>query len=262
MTSTNAETSAPGLIDKALTVSKGISRRDTQLATSWVNREKFIQHNPQSPDGVEGLEEFIHVLGEPDPFEVVRVFQDGDYVWTHSRGNIFGPKVFFDIFRFEDGLIVEHWDNLVTETPPNESGHTAIDGPREAQDLAATEPSKKLVREFFETAFMGGGLAGIDRFFDGDKLIQHNAHGRDGVGALRQMVQQRADEGRDVHVERIELVLGQGSFVLITASATSAGQQVGVYDLFRVEAGQIAEHWDVLEPIPPVADRRNLNGKF
>ncbi len=34
------------------------------------------------------------------------------------------------------------------------------------------------------------------------------------------------------------------------------------YDLFRVEAGRIVEHWDVIEPIAPAADRKNANGKF
>ena len=42
----------------------------------------------------------------------VRVFQDGDFVFTHTDYNVFGPKIGFDIFRFEDGKIVEHWDNL------------------------------------------------------------------------------------------------------------------------------------------------------
>lgn len=41
-----------------------------------------------------------------------RVFEDGDYVFAHSDYNFFGPKIGFDIFRFENGKIVEHWDNL------------------------------------------------------------------------------------------------------------------------------------------------------
>jgi predicted SnoaL-like aldol condensation-catalyzing enzyme len=34
------------------------------------------------------------------------------------------------------------------------------------------------------------------------------------------------------------------------------------YDLFRVENGKIAEHWDVLETIPPETSWQNQNGKF
>jgi len=36
--------------------------------------------------------------------------------------DFFGPRIGFDIFRFEDGLIVEHWDilqEIVTEPSPS-----------------------------------------------------------------------------------------------------------------------------------------------
>lgn len=42
--------------------------------------------------------------------KVVRAFQDGNFVVAHTEYDFFGPKIGFDIFRFEDGLIVEHWD--------------------------------------------------------------------------------------------------------------------------------------------------------
>jgi predicted SnoaL-like aldol condensation-catalyzing enzyme len=42
----------------------------------------------------------------------IRVFQDGDFVFAHTEYDFFGPKIGFDIFRFEKGLIVEPWDNL------------------------------------------------------------------------------------------------------------------------------------------------------
>ena len=78
----------------------------------------------------------------------VRVFQDGDFVFAHTDYDFFGPKIGFDIFRFEDGKIVEHWDNL-QEKPraPNPSGHTMTDGPTEATDLDQTEANKALVRQ-------------------------------------------------------------------------------------------------------------------
>ena len=58
--------------------------------------------------------------------DVIRVFEDGDYVITHTKYDFFGPKSGFDVFRFEDGLIVEHWDNLIDQQPANPSGRTPI----------------------------------------------------------------------------------------------------------------------------------------
>ena len=42
----------------------------------------------------------------------IRVFQDRDFVFARTEYDFFGPKIGFDIFRFEEGLIVEPWDNL------------------------------------------------------------------------------------------------------------------------------------------------------
>lgn len=56
--------------------------------------------------------------------------------------------------------------------------------------------------------------------------------------------------------------LGEGNFVLTMSEGQFAGQQVAFYDLFRVDGGTIAEHWDVIEPIPPRSEWKNANGKF
>ena len=62
--------------------------------------------------------------------EAVRVLADGDLVAIHGRfiGLAETPLVGFDIYRVAQGCIVEHWDGLVPEAPPNASGHTQLDG--------------------------------------------------------------------------------------------------------------------------------------
>ncbi len=84
--------------------------------------------------------------GSQSQANTVRVFEDGNFVLAHTEYNFFGPKVGFDIYRFEDGKIVEHWDNL-QETPakPSPSGHTMTDGPTMASDLDKTEANKALM---------------------------------------------------------------------------------------------------------------------
>ena len=44
--------------------------------------------------------------------------------------------------------------------------------------------------------------------------------------------------------------------------ATFGGVPTGIYDLYRIENGKIAEHWDTLEAVLPRADWKNDNGKF
>jgi hypothetical protein len=74
---------------------------------------------------------------------------DGNVVFAHTDYNVFGPKVGFDIFRFEDGKIVEHWDNLQdTAARPGPSGHTIgrrpDDGVRPRQDRGQQDAGANL----------------------------------------------------------------------------------------------------------------------
>jgi predicted SnoaL-like aldol condensation-catalyzing enzyme len=229
-----------------------------------INPDKYIQHNLAAKDGLGGLEEF---LGQVPPNTIrvntVRVFQDGDHVFAHSEYDFFGPKVGFDIFRVEDGKIVEHWDNL-QEIPaaPTVSGHSMIDGPTEVSDLERTEENKALVRQFVDDILVNGKLDQLAGYYDGDNYIQHNPQIADGLTGLSQALQFMAEHGITMRYDKIHKVLGEGNFVLVVSEGSYSEQPTAFYDLFRVENGKIAEHWDTLEPIPPETEWQNQNGKF
>jgi predicted SnoaL-like aldol condensation-catalyzing enzyme len=57
-------------------------------------------------------------------------------------------------------------------------------------------------------------------------------------------------------------VLAEGSFVLSVSEGARGGVHSSFYDLFRVEAGKLVEHWDTIEAIPPRSEWKNDNGKF
>ena len=182
-------------IEKALTMFHGIDHRDSTLAIKYVNPDSFVNRNHRAYDGVQGIQGFINHLPPQSSAKVVRAFQDGPYVFTHSEGDVFGRKIFFDIFRFEDGLIVEHWDNISDQASPNVSGHTQIDGPLEATDRHETEKNKALLRDFYEKIFLEGKVGSIPPFFDGDKFIRHDSRGGDGLSALAALMQEQAQNG-------------------------------------------------------------------
>lgn len=229
-----------------------------------INPDKYIQHNLGAKDGLAGFGELLAQLPKGSArVNTVRVFQDGDFVFAHTDYDFFGPKIGFDVFRFEHGKIVEHWDNL-QEKPAsaNPSRHTMTDGPTEAKDLEKTEANKALVNAFVDDILVNGRMEKLAGYIDGDEYIQHNPQIADGLAGLRAALEAMAAQGITLKYDRIHRVLGEGNFVLVASEGSFGGKPTAFYDLFRVDNGKIAEHWDTLETIPPKDQWKNDNGKF
>jgi predicted SnoaL-like aldol condensation-catalyzing enzyme len=60
----------------------------------------------------------------------------------------------------------------------------------------------------------------------------------------------------------VSKVLGEGNFVLLVGEGSFGSRPASFYDLFRVDRGRIAEHWDTTEIIPPQSEWKNQTGKF
>lgn len=248
---------------KVTALLKSIETGDSTPVT-YINPNKYIQHNLAVGDGLAGFGAVLQQLPKGSAkVNTVRVFEDGDFVFAHTEYNFFGPKVGFDIFRFENGKIVEHWDNL-QETPKqkNPSGHSMIDGVKTVTDLQMTEANKALVHNFVDDILVKGKLDKLASYYDGDQYIQHNPHIGDGLSGLGAALQAMAEQGITIKYELIHKVLGEGNFVLVVSEGSLAGQHTSFYDLFRVENGKISEHWDTIEAIPTKEQWKNGNGKY
>jgi len=242
---------------------KSIETGDSAPAAS-VNAQKYTQHNLSVGDGLAGFGEALQALPPGSArVDTKRVFQDGDYVFAHTDYNFFGPKIGFDIFKIEDGKIVEHWDNL-QETPsqPNPSGHTMLDGPVAAEDLDKTAANKAVVESFVADILLAGRYEKLTQYIDGNNYTQHNPAIADGLDGLSSALAEMAKAGIVMRYDTVHKVLGEGNFVLTVSEGEFAGKHSSFYDLFRVSNGKIVEHWDVIETIPPKAEWRNTNGKF
>jgi predicted SnoaL-like aldol condensation-catalyzing enzyme len=91
---------------------------------------RYIQHNPLAADGIEGFKKFIEFRSQRFPNarnEIKRALADGDLVMVHAH-SIREPgergSAIVDIFRLENGRIVEHWDVIqpVPEKANNDNG--------------------------------------------------------------------------------------------------------------------------------------------
>jgi len=106
-----------------------INRKDFDAAEKYLG-PRYIQHNPGAADGAAGLKAFLGFLREKFPnyhSDIKRVFADGDHVILHVH-NTREPgtrgRAIVDIFRLENGKIVEHWDVAqdIPEKMPHNNG--------------------------------------------------------------------------------------------------------------------------------------------
>ena len=91
---------------------KGIETGDP-ASVSVVNEEKYIQHNPQTHEGSEGLAELFKRLSKTLPrVNIVRVFEDGDFVFADRKSGFTTGHIGFEVVRFAREQAVEGWDNI------------------------------------------------------------------------------------------------------------------------------------------------------
>ncbi|MEM1359465.1 MAG: hypothetical protein AAGF89_14765 [Bacteroidota bacterium] len=231
---------------------------------SYINPNKYIQHNLSVGDGLAGFGAIMqHAPPQGFKANVVRAFEDGNYVFTHTEYDFFGPKAGFDVFRFEDGLIVEHWDNLIEVQQPNPSGRTQFDGATEIIDLDKTEANKQVVKDLIQNVFMDSQMDKIATYINPENYLQHNPAVADGLDGLGNAMSFFADNGMVMQYDKLHKVLGEGNFVLSMSEGKFGKEEpTAFYDLFRLDNGQLVEHWDVIAPIPPKSEWKNENGKF
>lgn len=265
-TSTTDTVKTESNTDKAIALITTFSTGDSQKAASLL-KEDYIQHNLAYGTGRDAFVSSVEYLASAPvktTVENIRAYEDGEYVFLQNRYNFAGAgeQVAFDIFRFEDGLIAEHWDNLADVAAPNPSGHTQTDGETAVIDLDKTEANKELVKGFVYDVLMGNNAGNITSYFDGNDYIQHNTGIADGLDGLSTALAEYAAAGIEMIYDVNHMVLGEGNFVLSVSEGTLGGEHVAYYDLFRVEDGFIAEHWDIIENIPEESTWANTNGKF
>ena len=108
---------------------KALNQKDFDAAAKYFC-QRYIQHNPNAQDGIEGFRKFIEFRREKFPAaksEIKRALADGDMVILHVH-SVREPGergvAIIDIFRLEGGKIVEHWDVVqpIPDKAANDNG--------------------------------------------------------------------------------------------------------------------------------------------
>ena len=247
---------------KIIDLLKGIETGDP-ASVVVVNEEKYIQHNPQTHEGGVGLVDLFKRLAASSPeVNIVRIFSDGDFVFGHTEYDFDMSRVGFEIFRFEGDQTVEHWDNIQMRKGPNSSGRSMVDGVTAVADLDKTEINRKLIRQFVSDVLINKKLDSLEDFVHGD-LIEHNPRLSDGTASLsEELGKVETDSTWTVRYDTQHHLLADGNFVLSVCEGSYRGRHTAFFDLFRLHAEKIVEHWDTTEKVPPRSEWKNNNGKF
>ena len=252
--------------EKALALINTFATGDIEKARELL-AEGYIQHNLAYGTGAEAFVGSVAYLASAPvktTVQNIRAFEDGDKVFLQTVYNFAGAgeQVAFDIFRFDaDGKIAEHWDNLAAKAEPNPSGHTQIDGTLEKKDTDKEE-TRKVVAGFVGDVLRGENPDKLTSYYDGNKYIQHNTAIADGLSGLGAALAAMAEQGITMVYNKTHMVLADGDYGLACSEGTFGGVPTTYYDLFRVENGFIAEHWDVMETLADKDTWQNQNGKF
>ena len=226
---------------------------------------RYTQHSTGVRNGKEGFLEFFEPFLERNPvrdMKIVRALQDGPKVFVHCYQNLNDGAAewvttdFFD--SDEEGRIVEHWDVIAAYAPSNPSGRSNIDGATEITDLDKTDANRALIEDFIQTCLIAGDAARLPDYVNGDEYIQHNPEVGDGLAHFQGLL---ADPDRKLTYQENFMTVAEGNFVATLNRARWGEQDLCQCDLFRVDDGRIAEHWDNSEPGPPREDWVN-GGKF
>ncbi len=95
--------------------------------TRYISEQQYDQHNPMVKDGLDGLAEAIEFLSAQNNMfkykKIHKILGEGNFVLAMSEGEWNGKnQAFYDLFRLENGKIIEHWD--VIEEIPAEMAHS------------------------------------------------------------------------------------------------------------------------------------------
>ena len=101
---------------------------DYSVLTDYISTETYLQHNPEAADGLDGFGAAAAAWAQQGKnlvYKTVhRVVAEGDLVLLQSEGEFGEPVAYWDLFRVQDGKIVEHWDVIapVPDALPHSNG--------------------------------------------------------------------------------------------------------------------------------------------
>lgn len=211
-----------------------VDKKVSAIDQYWA--EPYLQHNPVATSGVATFKSIMgsYVTSSGFSYQRLRTLADCDLAVV--QGKYSGTGVIFDMFRLKDGKLMEHWD----------SDSNQASDPAGTMMLAAgnTEPNRAQVLAFIDKVLIGGDHAAMNQLLGGS-FVEHRASSASGPAAFLDYV---TKDG--IGYTKVHHVIADGNFVFTLSEGKLGSKGYAFYDLFRLEAGAIVEHWDSRRSVP------------
>ncbi|WP_027168159.1 nuclear transport factor 2 family protein [Mesorhizobium sp. WSM3224] len=117
------------------------------------------------------------------------------------------------------------------------------------QELA--QKNKALVLKAYQALFGDHDLTALDRYW-AEAYIQHNPTMTDGRDSVKKLLESMGVANWPKQRVDFKRVIAEGDLVMTEVVQPKMGDmpETVIVDIFRVEGGKIAEHWDVMQPVP------------
>ena len=227
----------------------------------------YLQHNPTVGNGPADLQKLattIHTQSPKAKFTTVRLVAEGDLVFQQDQivtAPGATPRDDFDIYRVENGKLVEHWDVLESQPGGTANGNAfASELSKPASDYAPasiTAQDKGLVLDYLTGLTQDHETSIIDQDV-APSLYQHDPTLADGSAALKQSYASLFAQYPYYGVQ-IAQVAAEGDLVAVHAHVRDTPSALGqaVVYLFRVRDGKIVEEWDSTQNVPATSANDN-----
>ncbi|MEO1212975.1 MAG: ester cyclase [Bacteroidota bacterium] len=99
-----------------------------EAVPKYFSQEKYIQHNPMFPDGYDNFLKAMQMMKQMPDFKYLKahhIWGEGNFVLAAGEGKSKDSgTIIYDLFRFEDEKVVEHWDVIqpIPEEKANDNG--------------------------------------------------------------------------------------------------------------------------------------------
>lgn len=119
-----------------------------------------------------------------------------------------------------------------------------------------TETNKQIAVTAYQRIFGDQDASAVDEYMTAD-FIQHNPTTPDGPAGVKQLLQMLASQGVQKQTIQFKHVVADDDIVILHSRFEMGGKEWRFIDIYRVENGKLAEHWDAMMAMPDTPAHNN-----